>query len=104
MANYLCVILLCKILFCKNLFCKILVENPLFELMPSAAAMPMAAVTVPVKMMQRAAEAALDRAAEGLAVRAGHGGQSGTAIPLPDKAHRHGADGSGPHHGQDDAA
>jgi hypothetical protein len=92
------------ILLCKILFCKKLAENPLFTIVPSAAAMPVAAVTVSVKMMQRAAETALDCAAERLAVRAGHGGQSGPAIPLPDKAHRHGADGGGPHHGQDDAA
>jgi hypothetical protein len=94
MANYLRKILLRRIL----------AENPLLPTMPSAAAMRMAAVSMSVKMMQRAAEAAMDRAAERLAVRAGHGGQSGSAIPLADKAHRHGADGGGPHHGQDDAA
>jgi hypothetical protein len=70
----------------------------------SAAAVRVAGVTMSVKLVQRAAEAAMDRAAERLAVRAGYGGQAWTAIPLADKAHRHGADRCASHHGQDDAA
>src|SRR5258707_14923208 len=94
MANYLRKILLRRIL----------AENPLLPTMPSAAAMRMAAVSMAVKMMQRAAEAAMDRAAERLALRAGHRGPSGPANPLARKTHRHRAQRRGAHQGPADAA
>ena len=68
--------------------------------------MPVAAVTMStMEMMQRAAEAAMDRAAIGLTVRARNERESGAAIILSlCKARRYGANGGASHHGQDNAA
>jgi hypothetical protein len=68
------------------------------------AGVPMAAMTMSVEMMQRAAEAAMDCAAIGLAVGSRNGRQTRTAVPPSDKAHRGGADGGTSHDRQDDAA
>jgi hypothetical protein len=69
-----------------------------------AAAMCVAAVTMPMEVVQGAAEAALDGAAEGLAVGARNGRQAWAAVGSWHKAHRYGADGRVSHQGQDDAA
>ena len=69
--------------------------------------MPVAAVTMStmsVEMMQGAAEAAMDRAAIGLALRAGNDRESGAAISCLRQARRYGANGGASHHGQDNAA
>jgi len=60
--------------------------------------------TVPVHVVQRAPEAAMDRAAEGYAIGSRHGGQPWTAIPLPDKTQRDRSNGGTSHCGQHDAA
>jgi hypothetical protein len=60
--------------------------------------------TVPVHVVQRAPEAAMDRAAEGYAIGSRHGGQSWTAIPLPDKTQRDRSNGGTSHCRQHDAA
>ena len=60
--------------------------------------------TMPVDVVQRAPEAAMDRAAEGYAIGSRHGGQPWTAIPLPDKTQRDRSNGVTSHCRQHDAA
>ena len=71
--------------------------------------MAMAAVTVPMEAVpmetvQRAAEAALNGAAKGLAIGTRDHRQSGSATRSRDKARRYRADGGAAHQGQHDAA
>jgi hypothetical protein len=74
--------------------------------------MPVAAVagtntmrnTMPVDVVQRAAEAAMDRAAKGYAIGSRYGRQPRTAIPSPDKTQRDRANGGTSHCRQHDAA
>ena len=78
----------------------------------SAAGMRVAAVagtnamrtTVPMHVVQRAPEAAMDRAAEGYAVGSRHDGQPWTAILPPDQTQRDRSNGGTSHCGQHDAA
>ena len=60
--------------------------------------------TMSVHVVQRAAEAAMDRAAEGYAIGSRHGGQPWTAIRPPDKTQRDRSNGGTSHCGQHDAA
>ena len=61
-------------------------------------------MSVTVDAMRGDAEAAIGRTAIGLAVRSGHGIESGTAIPARPEAHRHRADSGTSHQCQDDAS
>jgi hypothetical protein len=70
---------------------------------------PVAGVTMSamptMDMMQGAAEAAMDRAAKGLTLRAWNERESGAAKILSlREARRYGADSGASHHGQHDAA
>src|SRR5579863_7620547 len=67
------------------------------------------AMTMAVELVREAAEATIGHALAprgGTSVRARDDltNQSRTTIAPLDKAHRYGADGAAPHHGQDDAA
>ena len=73
---------------------------------PLAAAMGVAAMSMkmPVEPMHPAAEAAIGHAAIAPAIRIVDQRVTGAAISARHKTHRHRADGSCPHHGQNDAA
>jgi hypothetical protein len=60
--------------------------------------------TVPVDVVQRAPEAAMDRATEGYATGSRYGGQPWTAILPPDKTQRDRSNGGTSHCRQHDAA
>ena len=62
------------------------------------------AMNMAVKVMQRAAEAAIRRATKHPAVRGAHRNASGTAIPIGYESHRDGSNCGISHHCQKDAA
>ena len=67
-------------------------------------AMAVAAMTMSMHMMQRAAEAAMDGPAPGLVVWSGNGFVARAAGILRRETHRDGADRGASHHGQHDPA